>query len=116
MTTRTWIPLLACLALAAACGGGEDDDGGTPALDAPTALDAAIDAAAPACGGAELCARTRGECMVNISEEACLGFYDPATTSCADIAGYTTCNCACLARPTCSEYFDCGTTCFEDWC
>lgn len=114
MTTRSWIPVLACLALAAACGGGDDD--GAPAVDAPAVVvDAPVDAA-PACGGADLCARTRGECMIDISEAACLGFYDPATSTCADVAGYTTCNCNCVAAPTCTEYFECGTVCFEDWC
>ncbi len=113
MTTRSWVLMIALVA-AVGCGGGGDDDDGSPAVDAP-AIDAAIDAA-PACGAADLCARTRGECMVNISEAQCLGFYDPATTTCEDIAGYTTCNCNCVEAPTCSEYFDCGTVCFEDWC
>jgi hypothetical protein len=100
----------------AACGGG-DDDGPPEQLDA--SIDAPADApldSAPACGGAQLCERTRGECMVNISEAACLAFYEPATTSCADITSYTACNCNCITQPTCTEYFDCGTTCHEDWC
>lgn len=109
--TRTWILMLA--ALAVGCGGGDDDGGDNIALDA--AIDAAIDAA-PTCGAADLCARTRGECMVEITEAQCLGFYDPGTTSCEDIAAYTACNCECVAAPTCTEYFDCGTVCFEDWC
>ena len=70
----------------------------------------------PTCSGVDLCARTRGECAVDITEDACLAFYDPETTTCGDIEGYTLCNCSCVTEDTCELYFECGTTCFEDWC
>lgn len=68
------------------------------------------------CGAADLCGRSLGECAASLTMEACVGFYDPATTTCADIDGYTMCNCACLSQTTCDAYFSCGMTCFEDWC
>ena len=105
---------LVALAALAAC-----HDGATP----PPALDAAaLDAttgeadAAATCGAAALCDRTIDDCHVAISRASCLGFYDPATTTCGDLAGYTACNCACIEQPSCDGYFACGTTCFEDWC
>jgi hypothetical protein len=103
-----------------ACGG---DSGKPPPADAPADTAVAIDASADApadgsaaCGPTDLCARTINECNVSISMQQCLAFYDPATTTCANISGYTTCNCACLTQPTCDLYFSCGQTCFEDWC
>jgi hypothetical protein len=70
---------------------------------------------APACGPAELCSRTINECMQNLSQAQCEGWYaDPA--NCADMAGYTSCNCACVGEATCSDYFACGNLCFNDFC
>lgn len=100
----------------AACGGGTPpvEIDATPPADTVATPDVGIDA--PACGGEALCARSINECGVTLTMPQCLTFYDPATTTCADIAGYTTCNCACITEATCGEYFACGMTCFEDWC
>lgn len=71
--------------------------------------------AEPTCGPQELCDRTINECMENITEAACLDFY-ATPANCADIAGYTECNCECITQPTCTEYLACGTNCFNDNC
>ncbi len=108
--------LSAAIAFTPACGGGDDDgaDASAPGIDA-----AVPDAAAPdggaACGPTELCTRSINECGVALTLEQCEAWYaDPA--SCADINGYTACNCQCIDELTCTEYFDCGQICFENWC
>ncbi len=71
----------------------------------------------PQCSAVELCARTIGECRIELTADACEGWYaDPAQHQCEDIDGYTACNCSCLEEPGCDPYFACGMTCFEDFC
>ena len=72
---------------------------------------------APSCGPTQLCARTIDECEIDLQQAQCEGWYaDPAQHMCADIEGYTACNCNCVDEPTCDEYFSCGMLCFEDYC
>ena len=70
-----------------------------------------------ACGPTQLCSRTINECEIELTQAQCEGWYgDPAQHMCADIDGYTSCNCGCVEEPTCKDYFDCGMLCFEDFC
>ncbi|MEM7153564.1 MAG: hypothetical protein AAF799_12030 [Myxococcota bacterium] len=79
--------------------------------------DPAGESTGAACGPAQLCARTINECEIELTQPQCEGWYaDPAQHMCADIEGYTSCNCGCIDEPTCDAYFECGMLCFEDFC
>lgn len=101
----TCVGVLALAIGSMACGGSEGgDDSGDD------------DGTGGTCSGVELCERSINECAVNITMEQCLSFYDPSTSTCADVAAYESCNCDCIDAPSCGEYFSCGETCFADHC
>ena len=69
------------------------------------------------CTPTGLCTRSINDCGVTtITLPECLSFYDPGTTTCADIAGYLTCSCQCLPEASCTDYFVCGEDCFSQHC
>lgn len=115
MTKRCTRLLLAALCCAAIATVGCGDDA-TPAMDSAVPMDTSTPVA---CTGPTLCARSLGECGVtSITLADCEGFYEPSTSSCADIAAYTTCNCDCdaMSPTSCGPWFACGETCFTDHC
>ncbi len=106
-----------------ACGDSDSDDGGSAGSAGMTGSAGAPGTGGSAgmtggmCDGASLCGRSLGECAVTtITMSECLDFYGPMST-CADVAAYTACNCTCDAdNPTCTAWFSCGETCFNDHC
>lgn len=68
----------------------------------------------PVCDGSALCARSIDECDVELTQADCESFYESG--DCADLDGYTTCNCDCIDEETCDGYFACGQVCFTLFC
>lgn len=100
-----------------ACSDDSDDGDGNGTAGAPAAGGTG-GMTGGSCDGESLCNRSINDCMVTtITQESCQAFYDPAQTTCADIAAYTSCNCDCDAEnAVCAAWFSCGETCFDTHC
>jgi len=117
MKVQRVLPVLViCLSLAAGAVGcsSEDEEGlkYTPKPEAGAA-DAAPDLG-PKCGPKTLCERSINECKAELTQAACEQWY--VDGECKDMTAYTSCNCGCIGKNTCDDYFSCGEICFADHC
>ena len=105
-----WVCAAALAAIA--CGGGDDDVDYMPGIDSAVG-GGSIDA--NSCGAAELCMRSIDGCEAELTQQSCEAWYAD-DNNCSDMAAYTMCNCECITRATCDQYFACGEVCFADHC
>lgn len=68
----------------------------------------------PTCDPAALCTRSITECKAELTQTDCEKWY--VEGECKDMTAYTSCNCNCIGKSTCDEYFACGEICFTDHC
>ena len=70
---------------------------------------------APSCNPTKLCMRTINACGVGITQSDCENWYQ-TPSNCADMSSYLACNCNCYCESSCGDYFDCGQSCFNQFC